>query len=468
MSRETSTVHPATEPQRRTPGRSGFAGVALWLVCLSWSVALEAQWPQWRGPGGLGISPEKNLPTEWSPATKDKAAVNIGWVTEIPGRGHSSPIVAGNLIFVTTSIKGEEVPGRKAQEHLKFDYTPGYIHPDAVDIEFKHALKIYAVDATSGRVAWERTAYDGVMFDDRHRKNTFASSTMVTDGEKVYASFESAGVYAYDLKGRLAWKKDLGGIIKAGLGPGTSPVVYKNLLILQCDQEMGTGSYLVALDKKTGEEVWRANRDTRRSWATPLVIDAGTRDELIASGAEVVISYDPATGKELWRANGTQSHPIPSPVAAKGLVFLTAGSQAKVVMAMKPGGRGDLKDSKDLLMWRYNKGAAYVPSPIAIGDYLYLLSDTGIMTCIDGVTGERKYEGGRVPVPAQFFASPVAFEDKILLTSEDGDSFVIEAGPVHKVLRTNSVGEPVYASPAIAGGTIYIRGDKHLFAIRRP
>jgi outer membrane protein assembly factor BamB len=304
------------------------------------------------------------------------------------------------------------------------------------------------------------------MFDDRHRKNTFASSTMVTDGERAFAFFESAGLYAYDFKGNLAWKKDLGGIIKAGLGPGTSPIIYKNLIILQCDQEMGTGSFIAALDKKTGEEVWRAARTTRRSWATPLVINSGARDELIASGAEVVISYDPATGKELWRANGTQSHPIPSPVATKGLVFLTAGSQAKVVMAMKPGGNGNLKDSKELLMWRYNKGAAYVPSPIAVGDYLYLLSDVGIMTCFDAVTGERKYEGGRVPVPSQFFASPVAFDNKILLTSEDGDSFIIEAGPVHKVLQTNSVGEPVYASPAIANGTIYIRGDKHLFAIR--
>ena len=321
-------------------------------------------------------------------------------------------------------------------------------------------------DAKTGKVAWERVAYDGLMFDDRHRKNTFASSTMVTDGERAYAFFESNGLYAYDLKGRLVWKKDLGPIIKAGLGPGTSPIIYKDLIVLQADQEMGDGSAIIALSRKTGEEVWRANRENRRSWATPLVINSGARDELIASGAEVVIAYDPATGKELWRANGTQSHPIPSPVTTKGLVFLSSGSQAKVVMAMKPGGSGDLKDSKETVLWRYNKGAAYVPSPIAVGDYLYLLTDGGIMTCIDALTGERKYEGGRVPVPATFFASPVAFDDKILLTSEDGDSFVIEAGPVHKVLQTNSVGEPVYASPAIANGTIYIRGDKHLFAIR--
>jgi outer membrane protein assembly factor BamB len=423
---------------------------------------VAAQWPQWRGPGGAGISREKDLPTEWSPATKDRPAVNIKWATEIPGRGHSSPIVAGGLIFVTTSLKGKEVPGRKAPVHPKFDYTPGYVHPDAVDIEFEHALKVYAIDAKSGKVAWERVAYDGVMFDDRHRKNTYASSTMVTDGERVFASFESAGVYAYDLKGNLAWKKDLGWVIKAGLGPGTSPILYKDLLILQLDQEMGEGSHIVALDKKTGNEIWNVKRTTRRSWATPLVVNAGARDELIASGAEVVIAYDPATGKELWRSEGTRSHPIPSPVATKGLVFLTAGSQAKVVLAMRPGADGDQKDA---IVWRYNKGAAYVPSPIAVGDYLYLVTDAGLMTCIDALSGERKYEGGRVPVPATFFASPVAFDDKILLTSEDGDSFVIKAGPVHEVLATNSVGEPVYASPAIANGTIYIRGEKHLFAI---
>src|SRR4029453_15063626 len=193
-------------------------GVGRWglgaVVALSVSSSASAQWPQWRGPGGLGVSPQKNPPTQGAPATKDKGAVNIGWQTEIPGRGHSSPIVAGNLVFVTTSIKGEVVPGRKAQEHLKFDYTPGYIHPDAVDIEFKHALKVFAVDARTGKVAWERTAYDGVMFDDRHRKNTFASSTMVTDGERAYAFFESAGLYAYDFKGTLVWIKNLGHLLK--------------------------------------------------------------------------------------------------------------------------------------------------------------------------------------------------------------------------------------------------------------
>jgi len=426
-------------------------------LCAGLTVPLSAQWPQWRGPDGLGISNDRNVPIEWSVASDGAPAKNILWTTDIPGRGHSSPIVWGNRVFLTTSIKGEQVPGRKAPVHLGFDRRPGYVHPDSTDVDYTHALRVLAIDTASGRIVWDRTAYDGVMADDRHRKNTYASSTMAADGERVYAFFESAGLHAYTIDGALAWKKDLGGIIKAGLGPGTSPIVYRDLIILQCDQEMGDGSYIVALDRRTGDEVWRAIRTNRRSWATPLVIHTSARDELIASGAESVIAYDPATGKQLWRAPGTISHPIPSPVATKGLVFMSAGSQSKVAFAVQPDGT---------VAWRYNKGTAYVPSPIAVGDYVYFVTDAGLMTCIDAATGERKYEGGRVPVPATFFASPIAFNVVIVLTSEDGDSFVIKAGPVHEVIRTNTVGEPVYASPAVANGTMYIRGERHLFAIR--
>ena len=425
--------------------------------CLIAGASLQAQWPQWRGPGGHGVSAENNLPTEWSPAEGGKPAVNIKWTTEIPGRGHSSPIVWRNRIFVTTSIKGEQVPGRKAPVHLDFNRQPGYVHPDTLDVDYKHALKVFAIDTATGKIVWERTAYDGEMADDRHKKNTYASSTMATDGERAYAFFESAGLYAYHFDGTLAWKASLGPIIKAGMGPGMSPIVYKDLLIIQCDQEMGDGSFIIGLNRRTGEEVWRTVRSHRRSWATPLVVHASGHDELIASGAESVVAYDPATGKELWKAKGTVSHPIPSAVTTKGIVFLTAGSSSKNALAVKPGS-GEL-------LWTYNKGAAYVPSPIALGDYFYMVNDAGLMTCIDAVTGERKYEGGRPPVPATFTASPIAFGDTILLTSEDGDTFVVKAGPVHEVVRTNSVGEPVYASPAVADGTIYIRGEKHLFAI---
>jgi outer membrane protein assembly factor BamB len=304
------------------------------------------------------------------------------------------------------------------------------------------------------------------MFDDRHRKNTFASSTIATDGKLLYAFFESAGLYCYDMNGTLKWHRSLGPVIKAGLGPGTSPVIHEKLVILQCDQEMGDGSFLVALDRFTGEEMWRVARQNRRSWATPILVRAAGRVELIASGAEAVVAYDPATGKELWRANGVQSHPIPSPVAGHGLVFVTAGSQAKRAYAFKLGGSGNLADSAHVA-WHYAKGTAYVPSPIVHGRYLYLMTDKGLLTCLDAITGEVQYEGGRVPVPATFTASPIAVGDRLLLTSEDGDTFVVKAGPVHEVVATNPIGEPVYASLAVAGGTIFIRGERHLFAISR-
>jgi len=435
--------------------------------------AIEDNWPQWRGPGGLGISESTNYADEWS------AEKNVAWKTAVPGRGHSSPVIWGDRIFLTTSIEKDQVPGRTAPDHLGFDLKPGYLHPDSVGVDYKNALKVLAYDTKTGKQLWEQTAFDGLMYDNRHRKNTYASSTVVTDGKLVFASFEAAGLYAYDVNGKLLWKKapsevngalswdtSLGPIAKAGLGPGTSPILFEDLLILQLDQEMGANSAIVALAKKDGAEVWRASRTTRRSWATPILVKTGSRTELIASGAEMVVAYDPATGKELWRANGVQSHPIPSPVAGQGLVFLTAGSQAKRALAIRPGGSGDLTNSTSIV-WRYSKGTAYVPSPILFGDYLYLMTDTGLMTCLDALTGEVKYEGGRPPVPATFTASLVAYGDRLLETSEDGDTFVIKAGPVHEVLRTNPIGEPVYASLALAGGTIYIRGAQHLFAIRR-
>lgn len=421
------------------------------------SAVADTNWPQWRGPDGAGIG-QGAFPDTWS------ATSHIAWKTPIGGRGHSSPVVWGNRIFLTTSIEGAEIPGRKAPDHLGFDLKPGYFHEDSVGVDYAYTLKVLAVDATSGKPLWERTVHDGPVYDNRHRKNTYASATVVTDGKLVYASFESEGFYAFDVDGNLKWKVSFGGMAKAGLGPGTSPILFKNLVILQGDQEMGTGSFIVALDQVTGKEVWRTSRENRRSWATPLLVQSGGRTELVASGAEAVVAYDPATGKELWRTDGTRSHPIPSFVQGDGLVFATAGSQAKVALGIQPGPAAPAGGSR--VVWRYNKGTAYVPSPIYYNGYLYLMTDSGIVTCLDPKTGTLVYEGGRVPVPATFTASPVAFGDKILLTSEDGDTFVVRAGPKHEIIRTNSLEEPVFASPALANGMVFIRGEKNLYAIK--
>jgi outer membrane protein assembly factor BamB len=426
------------------------------LISLSGALTASPNWPGWRGPDGSGISNEKNLPADWSPTR------NIKWKTPIAGRGHSSPIVWGNYIFVTTAIEGEIVPGAKAVKHMSDGKE--FLHPDSIGADHKHAFKVIAVDRNSGKVLWEATAWVGTPYDNRHRKSSYAASTPATDGKLVYAFFGTEGLYAYDFEGRLAWKADLGKLGTVGMGTGTSPILFENLVIVQCDEDNGESSFIVALDKKTGKEVWRMPRKVQVSWSTPLLVRTAKRAELVTSGTEFVIAYDPATGKELWRHKGVESNAIPSPVANGDMVFLVAGFPAKIAMAIKLGGSGDLTGTPNV-PWTYAKGTAYVPSPILYGDYLYLTTDRGILTCLDAKTGEVKYEGGRIPTPATFTASPVAFEGKILLTSEDGDTFVIKAGPKHEVLATNSIGEPVYASPAIADGSIFIRGEKNLYRI---
>lgn len=430
---------------------------AMLMLPLSAAASGKAEWAQWRGPGGQGVSSEKGLPLEWS-MTK-----NISWKTAIPGRGHSSPIVWGRKIFLTTAVEGAEVPGAKPPKHT-FDKEE-FVHPDWAGAGRQYTLKVLCVDRDTGKVLWERTAYDGPISDYRHRKNTYASATPVTDGTHVYAYFGTEGLYCYDLEGKQVWKTSPGYINQLGMGAGTSPVLHENLVILQCDlRDDGAGSFLLALDKRTGKQVWKVARAHRYTWSTPVVVKTETRTELITSGAETIISYDPETGKEIWRCEGVESNAIPTPVVGHNLVIVSAGSQAKRAIAIKLGGAGDLTNTP-FVAWKYQKGTAYVPSPILFGDYVYLMTDSGILTCLDVKTGEVKYEGKRVPVPARFTASPIAFDDKILIASEDGDTFVLKAGPRFEVVRTNSLGEPIYASPAVAPGKLFIRGEKHLYCI---
>jgi outer membrane protein assembly factor BamB len=413
-------------------------------------------WPQWRGPASQGVSEEKNLPTEWS-STK-----NVQWKTPIPGRGHSSPIVWENRIFLTTSIEGAVVPGAKAIEHM--DEGKPWRHPDSLGGDRSHAFKVLCLDGDTGKVLWEKTAYEGKVYDDRHKKSSYAAPTPATDGRYVYAWFGSEGLYCYDFKGNQIWKQAFGGIATMGMGTGTSPVLYENLVILQCDEDAGDKSFIVAVDKKSGKQVWKVSRKVQASWSTPVLIKTPQRMELVTNGNEWIISYDPATGKELWKCKGVESNAIHTPLVGHNLVFVTAGYPAKRTMAIRLGGSGDITGTPNIA-WKYEKGTAYVASPILYGDYIYLISDKGILTCLDARTGEVKYEGGRVPVPATFMSSPVAFDGKMLISSEDGDTFVVKAGATHEVLRTNSISEPIYSTPALAGGKIFIRGEKNLYCI---
>jgi outer membrane protein assembly factor BamB len=428
-----------------------FTVAAIAVMAAAGTLAADENWPQWRGPGSQGISNETQLPTEWAPGK------NVAWKTELPA-GPSSPIVWGDRIFVTSSVEGEVVPGAKAAIHTMEGKE--WIHPDSVAADRKHTLKVLAIDAKSGKILWDRTAYEGTVYDARHRRSSFAGPTAATDGTMVYAYFGPEGLYAYDFSGTLAWKV-VEKFRTLGLGTGTSPVIFENLVIIQRDENEGKESVIAAYDKRTGKEAWTTKRPVQISWSTPVLVDAGGRAELVTNGTEFVIGYDPATGKELWRTPGVESNAIHTPLAGKGVVVVSAGYPAKKVIAIRPGP----VPADKRVAWAYAKGTGYVVSNILYGDYIYLLTDNGVVTCLDAVTGAIRYEGGRPPVPSHFMGSPVAFGGVIAMTSEDGETFMLKAGPRHEIVRTNTVGEPVYASPAIANGRIYIRGEKHLFAI---
>jgi outer membrane protein assembly factor BamB len=424
---------------------------SLGLVAATATMAAGENWPQWRGPGSQGISSEAALPTEWS------SVKNIAWKTELPA-GHSSPIVWGNRIFLTAAIEGPVVPGAKAVDHTVEGQA--WLHPDSVAADRKHTLKVLALDATTGKVLWDRTAYEGTVYDARHRRSSFAGPTAVTDGKMVYAYFGPEGLYAYDFSGRLAWKV-IERFKTLGLGTGTSPVLFRDLVIIQRDEDEGKESVIAAYDKATGREAWKTRRPVQISWATPALVSVDGRTELVTNGSEFAIGYDPASGKELWRTTGVESNAIHTPLVGKGLVIMTAGYPAKKVIAIRPGP----VPTDRRVAWEYAKGTGYVLSNILYGDYVYLLTDNGVITCLDAETGAVKYEGGRPPSPSHFMGSPVAFGGFIAITSEEGETFMITAGPAHAIARTNTVDEPVYSSPALANGRIYIRGEKHLFAI---
>ena len=419
--------------------------------------APDAQWAGWRGPGGQGIATATGLPTEWS-ETK-----NVAWKTPIPGRGHSSPVVWGDRIFLTTAIDGDVVPGAKAVQHM--DEGKEFVHPEAIGADRKHKFEVLAIDARTGKILWEKVAFEGVPYDSAHRKASFASPPRSRTASASTPSSAREGLYAYDFDwASCCGRRRCPASPTWAWATARRPCSTRGSSSCSATKTAATSPSSPPMTRRRARKSWRVARKVQVSWATPVIVRAGERDELVTAGNEWLIGYDPATGKELWRAKGLDSNAVPSPVVGKDVVVLTSGSPAKKAIAIKPGGSGDITGS-DRVLWTYEKGTAYVPSPILYGDFVYLVTDKGLMTCLDAKTGAVKYEGARPPVPATFMASPVAFDGKILLPSQDGDTFVIKAGPAHEVLRTNSLGEPISASPAIANGRIYIRGEKTLFAI---
>jgi outer membrane protein assembly factor BamB len=386
------------------------------------------------------------------------------WRTPLPGRGHSSPVILDGRIYLTTDIEGEAIPGVKPVKHILDNED--FKHPEAFGADLKHELRVLCLEAQTGRLLWNQLAYAGPAFDDRHRKGSYAAPTVAAEGDRVFAYFGSEGLYCFTTNGVLVWSNSVGGLATLGMGAGASPVLGAKTVIVQCDQDNGDNSFMAGFDKQTGKLLWKVARKVSVSWATPIVVMAAGREQVITSGTERIVAYDTATGEEIWSHEGLENNAVPSPVANAQTAYLVSGYPKKRILAIALGAKGDLTGTTNLL-WKYDKGSGYVPSPLLLGDQLYLMTDSGLVSCLDAKTGAVRYDSERLPDPAKFTASPAAADGHLLLTSETGDTFVLKAGTKYEFVRKNSIGEKVYASLAFADGRIFIRGETNLFCIGR-
>ena len=427
--------------------------------------AMAGDWPQFRGPAASGVGDGTKTPVQWD-AIK---GVNIAWKTEIPGLANSSPIVWGDRVFITTAISSDTKQGFR---------TGLYGDTDPVNDSSPHKWKVLALDKKTGKILWDRTAYEGIPKTKRHPKSSQASPSPVTDGRVVVAYFGSEGLYAYSTDGKLLWKKDLG-VQNAGWffdpdsewGAASSPVIYQQKVILQCDRQKD--SFIAAFDLKDGKELWRTARAEIPGWGTPTIVQGKDRAEVATNGTKAIRGYDADTGRQLWTLGPNSEVTCTTPVSAHGLIFVTAGyPPVQPIYAIKIGSTGDLtlkdgKDSSDAIVWSKQRGGVYLPSPIVYGEHLYTVSNNGILTMYDAKTGTRSYQQ-RIGEGGSFVASPVAAAGKIYISSEDGDAFVVKAGPQYELLAKNPMGEPILATPALAGDLLLVRGARHLFAIAEP
>jgi outer membrane protein assembly factor BamB len=433
----------------------GFGAVLVWTL----PVPASGDWPQWRGPASQGTSTETGLPTSWS-STK-----NIAWKASLAGTGASSPIVSGNLVIVTSQI-GSYSTASGGDPRLARDDRALAVQENpmgrAISADGKLYLVVEAFLRSDGSRLWEyRTAAAGER-PEVHEKHNLATPTPISDGRHIYAWFGNGEVATLDMKGRQVWKRHLGreyGSFLNQWGHGSSPALYRDLLILLCDHQ--PVSYLLALDAATGKERWKVDRGSGRvSHSTPVVVSGPRGDELIINSSERIDAYDPTNGQLLWHAGSERQTPIPSAVFHDGTIYLSRGYRNSDILALRAGGRGDVSASH--LLWRLPNGGSYAPSIVQYQGLLYMTNEVGVVTCAAADTGTPVW---KERLGGIFFASPVAADGKIYLLSETGEMYVLRAGRKAEVLAKNDLGERFLASPAISNGMIFLRADGRLFAI---
>jgi outer membrane protein assembly factor BamB len=430
----------------------------VFAIALTGSLS-AADWPQWRGPLGTGATDEKNLPVKWS------ATENVAWTSPIGGLGVSSPIVSGDRVFVTSQI-GTGV--RKPGNHPRLAQGSGTTGERALSAargaqpDDRTFFVVEAFNRIDGRRLWQHRLEATGPLPGVHDKHNLASPSPVTDGQMVYAWFGTGQIVALDMTGKVVWERHLGqeiGPFDINWGHASSPTLYGDTVLLLCDHS--PASYLLAVDKKTGKERWKADRGKgRMSYTTPFVVEAPAGPELIVNSSQRVDAYDPRSGAFLWHVGGSNQFPIPAPTFHDGVLYLTRGYRSGPYMAIRPGGRGDISASH--VVWEVPTGAPYISSLVYHEGILYMASDVGAVTAIDAATGRRIWQER---VDGIFSASPVAADGKIYFVSETGETIVMKAGRQAEVLARNDVGERLIASPAISNGQIFLRSDDRLFAI---
>ncbi|MEK6300389.1 MAG: PQQ-binding-like beta-propeller repeat protein [Acidobacteriota bacterium] len=422
-------------------------------------------WPSFRGQQASGVAERQNLPDRWDAKTGE----NILWRTPIPGLAHSSPVVWGNRVFVTSASSSDP----------KATFRPGlYGDGDASKDRSQHRWMIYALDKRTGKILWERVAHQGVPLEQRHIKSTYANSTPATDGRIVVTWFGSQGVYAYDVSGRFLWKVEMGRLDLGAYdiptyewGPASSPIIWNNLVILQCDTQ--NDSFILALDADTGKTVWKTEREEIPSWGTPTVAMTSAGPVLVANASNFIRGYDPRTGKELWRLGGSSKITAPTPIFSDDMFAVVSGrGPERPIFVVKAGARGELtlpegKSNSDAIAWSRTGRGSYMPTPLIYDGILYVLANNGLFDAYNLRSGEEVYRQRLPVVGSGFSASPVASDGKLYLSNEDGEMLVIAAGQKFAHIATNSMGEMLMATPALSDGVMYVRSSASLFAIGR-
>ena len=433
--------------------------LAVMAASASQPVDYEKNWHQWRGPHATGAAAsDANPPLTWSETE------NVRWKVAIPGMGHATPIVWEEKIFVQTAIQGE---AQKVEEPDDDNPFSGFFRQRSGGPTNTYQFALLAINRGDGSILWQKTLREEVPHEGTHQDASFASNSPVTDGEYVYAYFGSRGLYCVDMDGNVKWEKDIGEMRKSNaFGEGSCPVLYGNTLIIVQDHEGPKPSFIIALDKRNGDVLWKTERDERTTWTTPLVVEQDGKPQVIVPATNRTRSYDLATGKLLWECGGLTRNVIPTPVADDGFVYVTSGFRGNSLQAIRLDVAKDDITNSDAIVWQHNRNTPYVPSPLLYQDALYFLkSNDGILSAFNIKTGKANYGPERLQGISNVYSSIVGAAGRVYIASRNGTVLVVKHSPTFQVLATNKLDDSFNASPVIVGSELYLRGQAYLYCI---